>query len=149
HRANGIPRTAGRDGPARPGRAFRAASRGVLATVGHGPAWRSRDDWLGRRESPMLFGNRKPRSTADRRRGAFRPAGERLESRVVLTQIDLANIAGTTAANGLGVLMSGSTGNGGAGWSVTDVGDVNGDGFNDFVITAPTVVQNGSTFNLG
>src|SRR4051794_10695180 len=49
---------------------------------------RRREDLVWRRESPMLFGNRRPRSSVARRPEAFQPRSERLEARLLLA-IDL------------------------------------------------------------
>src|SRR5438094_6766593 len=95
-----------------------------------------RDLRLGRRESPMLFGNRRPRKLDARRRhggaSAYRPQGERLENKLLLA-IDL---GGTTppatpiiAAAPFGFDFAGGPTSTGAttpgdGWSVANVGDV-------------------------
>ena len=73
-------------------------------------------------------------ASARRRRPSFRIGAEGLEARELLA-IDLANVA--TAP--FGVQNAGLNPGGGAGFSVADVGDVNGDGFDDFVVGAPTV----------
>src|SRR5262249_36103906 len=101
-----------------------------------------------RKESPMRFVQRKPRSPDLRRRGVYRPTGEDLEPRMVLTAIDLANVAATTAPGPYGVQLNGASANQGAGWSITDIGNVNGSGFDSYVIGAPLVVQSGNTINL-
>jgi hypothetical protein len=58
----------------------------------------------------------------------------------------LPNVATTNTANTapgpFGVVLGGSVPSGGVGYSVTDVGDVNGDGFDDFLIGAPAVSIN-------
>jgi hypothetical protein len=91
----------------------------------------------------MLWGKRKPGPAASRRSWAFRPTRQTLEGRTLLA-IDLNNIA--TAP--YGVLQAGLGGQG-VGWSVAEVGDTNGDGFDDFVLGAPTINAGGSVPTLG
>ncbi|HWE37528.1 MAG TPA: integrin alpha [Isosphaeraceae bacterium] len=83
----------------------------------------------------MRIGEQKSRPTA-RRREAFRPRAERLEEKIAPAAIDLANIAGAP----YGVELGGAQAQGGAGFKVTDVGDVAGTGYDDFLIGAPTTV---------
>ncbi len=93
----------------------------------------------------MLFGKREGRAPdpRSRRRGtSFRPRAVRLEDRQLLAAIDLLNIANAP----YGVQMLGQQSPGAAGFSVADVGDVNGDGFDDFVIGAPTLNRQSITF---
>jgi hypothetical protein len=81
----------------------------------------------------MLFGNRKPRSSVARRRGEYRPVVNHLEDRVLLagSSIDLSNIA----SNPYGVEFLGSSpGNNHSGFSVSYVGDTNGDKFDDLLV---------------
>lgn len=95
----------------------------------------------------MRFGTDRARLLASGRRRVFRPVAQALEDRLVMA-IDLSTVA--TAP--LGVLMAGNIGaggigpaasdGGGAGFSVADVGDVNGDGFDDFLIGAPGITVN-------
>ena len=73
----------------------------------------------------MRYGDHETRTLKSRRREGFRPRAERLEPRELMA-IDLANIAGgasTTAPGPYGVLESGLTTSGGAGFSVAAVGD--------------------------
>jgi hypothetical protein len=100
----------------------------------------------------MLFGNRRPRKSDARRRTPVidrqhRPRGEELEDRVLLA-IDLGGTSPPSnpliATAPFGMAFGGSnptTITQGAGWSVSDLGDVNGDGFDDFMIGAPTVTS--------
>ena len=83
----------------------------------------------------MRLGNRGPGSLSGRRRGAFSPGTESLEVRQLLAAaLDLA----TTQSAPLGVEMIGQpTVRTNAGYTVTDVGDLTGSGFDDFVVAAP------------
>ena len=99
----------------------------------------------------MRFGYPEARPPKTRRREGFHPRGESLELRQLLA-IDLTNIAGSTTTGTpgpYGVLEGGLFNNGGAGFSVTVVGDTNGDGFNDFVVGAPTITSNATGVAIG
>src|SRR5439155_13616389 len=69
-----------------------------------------------------------------------------LEARALLAQaapIDLLNVA----TKPYGVAETGVTPLSGAGWKVADVGDVNGDGFDDYAIAAPSITTSVTTGN--
>ena len=113
----------------------------------------------------MLFRNRDPRSLGARRRGEFRPRGEDLEARLLLS-IDLGGappgigsdtsptrttplpaITGDTLSpsptQAYGVDLASTQQGQAAGYSVTDVGDLLGNGYDDFVVGAPGVTTAG------
>jgi hypothetical protein len=91
----------------------------------------------------MGFREDRPRSSGSARSRALRPRLVALEERMA-PAIDLATVA--TAP--LGVLNSGLNSSGGAGFSVAEVGDVNGDGFDDYLIGSPGIIVTNGTFNL-
>lgn len=90
----------------------------------------------------MQSANRSEARTGPRRRRNHQPAVMPLEQRQLLA-IDLSAIAGNVTGinppGPFGVLEAGLQTNSGVGWSVAEVGDVNGDGFHDMVVGAPTV----------
>ena len=86
----------------------------------------------------MLFGNGKPRPRAARRRvPAYRFEAEGLEVRVVPATVDLANISGSATQPGLGVQLVAANSSVSR-FNVAALGDVNGDGFQDFLIGSPS-----------
>ena len=96
----------------------------------------------------METGKRGSRQPSTRRRGAFRPTSERLEGRALMAVLDLTNLS----AASLGVQEVGAVANDGAGYSVANVGDVTGSGYDSFLITSPTVTgvgNNGPTAGTG
>lgn len=101
----------------------------------------------------MLFGNRRPRIANARRLTdwSFRPRGELLEMKLLLAAIDLGGtsppILPRSASAPYGIDEAGATASGGAGWSVSDIGDLTGNGYDDILVGAPTV--NGSPSKLG
>ncbi len=52
-----------------------------------------------------------------------------------------------TTDPGLGILETGANQAQGVGWNVAALGDMNGDGSNDYLVGAPTVATSGSTIN--
>jgi hypothetical protein len=92
----------------------------------------------------MLFGNRRPRKMTARRHDVpvFQPVAEPLESKILMT-IDLGGTSPPAlpiiASAPLGVDFGAATADGGAGFSVADVGDLTGSGYDDLLIGAPTV----------
>jgi hypothetical protein len=106
----------------------------------------------------MRYGKQRSRSSEARRDGSFRPRSERLEGRVLLAYFDLGGGTSTTnppvlpnvATVPYGINNAGAVSTGGAGYSVVDLGDVNGDGFDDYFVGAPTITNNPSgTLGLG
>lgn len=81
----------------------------------------------------MEWGKRKPGSSSKRRPGAFWPEAESLEGRQLLTTFDLS----TTQTAPLGVQFVGKATNNTSGFTVTDVGNVTGSGYDSFVVSAP------------
>src|SRR4051812_44990893 len=100
----------------------------------------------------MRFGNRGPRSSAARRRGEFQPRFQPLEERYLMA-IDLGGVLPPGLPNiatvPFGVDLGAGQASGAAGFSVNDVGDVNNDGFDDFVVGAPTGVNIGGQIQPG
>ncbi len=93
-----------------------------------------------------MFHNKRGVLASRPRKGPFRLSAELLEARTLLAAqtaaIDLLNIAGGGVGGNpkaYGVEETGVTPFSGAGWKVADVGDVNGDGFDDYVVSAPTI----------
>jgi hypothetical protein len=87
---------------------------------------------------------------------AFQPRGELLEAKVLMAAIDLGGNAITSipstslprsATAPYGIDEGGATASGGAGWSVADIGDLTGSGYDDILVGAPTL--NGSPSKLG
>ena len=74
----------------------------------------------------------------------FQPVAEPLEAKVLMT-IDLGGTSPPalpfSATAPFGVDLGASTANGGAGFSVADVGDLTGSGYDDMLIGAPTVTS--------
>jgi len=100
----------------------------------------------------MLFGKRETRpSAAARRRGAFRPEAQDLEARTLMA-IDVGAtvppLLPDIATVPFGVLNASSQGGGGAGFSSAQVGDVNGDTYDDVLVGAPGVGSPGSLLGL-
>jgi hypothetical protein len=91
----------------------------------------------------MLFGKRDPRPAHARRRGVFRPKSEALETRALMAVIDLGGtsppVNPAIATTPYGIQFAGAVPSQGAGFSVTDVGDLLGNGYDDYLIGAPSV----------
>ena len=84
----------------------------------------------------MHWGKRRPGSSWKRRHGAFLPSSEALEHRRLLATIDLSATPGTSTNTPLGVVFTGKAANNFAGYTVTDVGNVTGSGYDSFVVSA-------------
>ena len=89
----------------------------------------------------MLFGNRGPRSwKAGRKKAAYRPLAEGLEAKILMA-FDLVSATPPALPNiatgNVGVNMVGSNANQAAGASVANLGDVNGTGYDSFLIGSP------------
>ncbi len=84
----------------------------------------------------MFWEKRGPGSSSSRRRAAYRPDSESLEERrLMATNFDL----GTIQSANRGTEVVGAANNNGAGYTVSDVGDVTGSGFDSYVVAAPSV----------
>lgn len=98
----------------------------------------------------MLFGTRGPRSTTAKQ-AKSRLRVECLEERLLMA-IDIGSSQPPTLPNiataPFGVALAGATQKG-AGFSVTNVGDVIGNGYDDFLVGAPTVTSTGGAYHLG
>ena len=138
----------GRVGSDRPEPVF----RGTLAAVGKVSRGGRETSSLGGGSLQMLYGKREPRSAHTRRRGAYRPLGEDLEARCLMA-IDVGGTAPPVLPNvatvPFGVEMVGGVPSGGAGFSVSNLGDVNLDGFDDFFIGAPSIASVGGNLGAG
>ena len=92
----------------------------------------------------MFKAKRQDRSPVAKTHHAYRPHAQVLEDRRLMA-IDLTNIA----TRPYGVLEAGQNTGDGAGYSVAEVGDVNGDGYDDFVVGAPGITSNSNgSFDL-
>jgi hypothetical protein len=94
----------------------------------------------------MLFGNRRRRTLMDRPHGipVFQPRAEALEAKIVLTIPLGGNAAGVLpgiaqAPFGISEVSASTTTDPGAGYSVADIADVAGTGYDSLLIGAPTV----------
>jgi hypothetical protein len=90
----------------------------------------------------MLFGKRGPRpSRAVRRDEAFRPRGENLEAKILMA-FDLGSTTPPALPNiatgNVGINMVGNAADQNAGTSVANLGDINGTGYDSFLIGSPT-----------
>ncbi len=93
----------------------------------------------------MSFRSRetRPQDARSRRRGLeLKPRADGLESRQLMTAIDL----NQTPTAPYGVLFSGLNSPNGAGFSSANIGDANGDGFDDFLVGAPVLALNTGGF---
>ncbi len=91
----------------------------------------------------MHWGKRGPSSSTGRRRGAFLPWSEFLEERRLLTgTLDLATVQSAS----LGVQMVGAAANNGAGYTVTDVGNVTGSGYDSFIVASTGLTTPSTTY---
>ena len=92
----------------------------------------------------MFFGIRRPRNVTARDHDVpvFQPRCEPLEAKIMMA-IDLGGTAPPSlpiiASAPFGIDMAGTVPSAGAGFSVADVGDLTGSGYDDVVIGAPTV----------
>jgi len=98
----------------------------------------------------MLFGTRGTRRDRPARKPAkYRPLGENLEAKILLA-IDLGGTAAPALPNianaNVGVAMVGTAApqGQGAGFSVANLGNINGTGFDSFLIGAPTATAGGA-----
>jgi hypothetical protein len=108
----------------------------------------------------MRFGNRGSRLTDARRYPVFQPWKETLEDRVLLA-IDLGGVPPTTGLPNVattttntppgpfGLVQGGSIAGQGAGYAVTDVGNINNSGYDSYFIGAPSVAQTNGVITPG